>query len=37
VIAAAKRDDVSDPAAVAALAHSLRSELSGGRGRQEDR
>ena len=37
VIAAAERDDVSDPQAVSALARTLRSELSGGRGRQEDR
>jgi hypothetical protein len=37
VIAAAERDDVSDPLAVSALARTLRSELSGGRGRQEDR
>jgi len=37
IVAAAERDDVSDPQAVAALARTLRAELNGGTGRKEDR
>jgi hypothetical protein len=36
VIAAAERDDVSDPQAVSALAHSLRDELNGGARRHKE-